>query len=392
MWDAGSVPAGGMMVGAMVYYPKGVTGPLSPVAVVHGAGLSAAAYVDLGRGLASHGLVAAVLSFPDLLLNPTMAHGAAVNAVLDWVAMQAAGGMAPLPMLKNDARGIAGHSNGGRTTYYAATQSNLYKAIVSLDAFGDLSGGGGFTAPSMHLIAETNGCSAGDSGYTVSPAPKLLATVTGGSHCDVNDAAVAGACGFVCTGAPYNAAAHDIFRRYTVAFLVCLLGSEGSMMQPYVGGASWQADVTANKIHSVQESGGAAILCKSDAMLPMAGMGAAGMGVGGMGAGGPPEDICGDNPVCEDPLTGGIGGGAPAAGGTPVAPTAGAGATGGMGAIAGADGTAPGIAGMTAMGGDDGGGCSAVPSHRASDASAALCIALVALGLALRRRASLRAP
>lgn len=407
MWDAGSVPAGGMNVGAMVYYPKGVAGPVSPVAVIHGAGLFAAAYVDFGRTLASHGLVAVVLSFPDLLLNPTTAHGAAVNAVLDWVVMQAAGGMAPIPQLKNDARGIAGHSNGGQTTYYAAQQSNLYKSIVSLDAFGDLSGGGAFSGPSMHLLAETNGCSAGASGFMVAPPPKLLATVTGGSHCDVNDAAVAGACGLVCSGAPYNAGAHDIFRRYAVAFLVCLLGSEGSMMQPYVGGASWQADVTANRIHAQQESAAASITCNPDALLPMAGAGgagAAGMGAAGAtatgGAGGaagmeicgcggactsgnyPPASQCPDpstdtgtcppeNPGCWEGHPSDGTGGVPVAGAAPAA----------------------GAQAMATKG--DGGGC-AIAARGGRDGGARGAPALVAaLALALvlsRRRASLRAP
>jgi MYXO-CTERM domain-containing protein len=265
-WNAGNVQAATFSVAVKVYYPMDAGGPWKPIAVIHGGGANGDSYISLATILASHGLVVVVPTFGDLLVNPSPQHGAAVDALLDWVVAQSAQSGTPVSgRVDGSMRGLAGHSNGGATALYAAEQSNGVRAIVALDAVddnGDAAGNAGRLAgPSFHLLT-VHGCGGGGpQAYANSPSPKLRATVRDSSHCDINDQSLGALCNIVCGGNPWSATSNAVFRRYTVALLACLLGDDPASMQPWIGGASYQDDVRSGTLTGVDESGLAQITC-----------------------------------------------------------------------------------------------------------------------------------
>ena len=265
IWNAGSTPAGNYSVTVKVYYPSDAGGPWKPVALIHGGGANGDSYISLATALASHGLVIVVPTFSDFLASPTPQHGAAVNALLDWVVAQSAQSTPIAGRVDGSARGVAGHSNGGKTVLFAAEQSAEIRAIVALDAVDDtgdaIANAGQLAGPSFHLLT-VNGCGGGGpQAYASSPAPKLRATVRNSSHCDINDQSLGALCNIVCGGNPWSAANNAEFRRYTVALLGCLLGDDPSSFQPWIGGASYQEDVASGLLTAVDSAGLDQIRC-----------------------------------------------------------------------------------------------------------------------------------
>ena len=265
VWNAGSMTAGNYSVTVKVYYPMETGGPWKPVALIHGGGANGDSYISLATILASHGLVIVVPTFADFLASPTPQHGAAVNALLDWVIAQSAQSTPVAGRVDGSARGVAGHSNGGATVMYAAEQSNAIRALVALDAVDDSGGAianaGQLAGPSFHLLT-VNGCGGGGPQiYANSPAPKLRATVRNSSHCDINDQSLGALCNIVCGGNAWSAANNAEFRRYTVALLGCLLGDDPTSFQPWIDGASYQQDVSSGILMDVAQSGLDQIRC-----------------------------------------------------------------------------------------------------------------------------------
>jgi pimeloyl-ACP methyl ester carboxylesterase len=265
VWNAGSMTAGNYSVTVKVYYPMDAGGPWKPVALIHGGGANGDSYISLATILASHGLVIVVPTFGDFLANPVPQHGAAVNALLDWVIAQSGQNTPVAGRVDGSARGIAGHSNGGKTALFAAEQSNAIRAIVALDATDDtgdaIANAGQLAGPSFHLLT-VHGCGAGGPQmYANSPAPKLRATVSNSSHCDINDQSLGALCNLVCGGNAWSAANNAEFRRYTVALLGCLLGDDPAPFQPWIDGMSYQQDVSSGELMDVAQSGLDQIRC-----------------------------------------------------------------------------------------------------------------------------------
>lgn len=242
-----------------VFYPT-TGGPFPPVALIHGAAENGGLHTVMATALASRGLVVLAPTFQDGLVAPSTADGDAINALLDWSAKQS--GMATSPIagkVDGSTRGVIGHSNGG-VIFYSAAHSPLIKSIVGLDANAYLDSATGFSGPSLHLLSEHHDCNTGKTiGYMDAPAPKLMATVVNGDHCDVDNPADP-LCPLVCGGTSWNATASNIFERYAVAWTACILAHDTSVA-PWIYGAEMQADVNAGLISGVQEDSAAMIAC-----------------------------------------------------------------------------------------------------------------------------------
>jgi MYXO-CTERM domain-containing protein len=217
-----------------IFYPEDAPCPGAPVALVHGGGESGAYKLKMAELVASRGLVAVVPSFPSLLISPSAEDGAAVNELLEWTVAQGNDPGSPLYQKIDPGKlGVAGHSNGG-IVFHAAASNPKIQAIVGWDAVAGLAAASGFHGPSLHLLAEGQHCSGGSSqGYDGAPAPKARAVVTSGSHCDFNDPE-SPFCVTFCGTPPWDAQAAKTIERYSVAWLVCLLGHDPSM-QAFVG-------------------------------------------------------------------------------------------------------------------------------------------------------------
>jgi MYXO-CTERM domain-containing protein len=229
VWN--SPPGAPVPCPAGIFYPVDAPAPGAPVVLVHGGGESGDYKVKMAGLLASRGLVAIVPTFPFPFSSPGPAEGDQVNQLLEWAVQQSASPSTPIAGLIDPTQyGVAGHSNGG-IVYYAASSNPKIKAIVGWDAVAGLDGTTGFSGASLHLIGDGNACGGGSSqGYNAAPPPKAKAVVTGSSHCDFNDPA-SPLCVSFCGTLPYNPQAATLIERYSVAWLVCLLGHDASMQQ-----------------------------------------------------------------------------------------------------------------------------------------------------------------
>ncbi len=218
------VPAG-------IWYPTDAPCPGAPVVLSHGFGESGDFKVKMAQLLASYGLVAILPTFPSGLTNPTPAEGQQVNALLDWTVAQSQDANTPIAgKVDGTQYGVAGHSNGG-VVYYAAASNPKIQAVLGWDAVAALEQASGFHGASLHLVADGNGCGGGSRyAYDVAPAPKAVATVVGGSHCDFDDPP-GPLCPTFCGVPPFNPGAAAMIERYSVAFLVCKLGHDPGMAQ-----------------------------------------------------------------------------------------------------------------------------------------------------------------
>jgi len=240
-------------------------GPFPLVALVHGALENGGLHTVMATTLASRGLVVLAPTFTDgLYPTPTTADGDLVNSLLDWAVMKSGAAGNPLSgKLDGGPRGVLGHSNGG-VVFYAAAHSPLIKSIVSLDGVAFLDQSPGFSGPSLHLLSAHHDCNGGSSvGYMGAPAPKVLATVTNGDHCDVDNPADP-LCPTVCGGTAWNAATSLVFHRYAIAWTACILAHDTSVA-PWVGGAEMQADIDAGLLSGVEDVDVALVSCAADA-------------------------------------------------------------------------------------------------------------------------------
>ena len=242
-----------------VFIPK-TGGPYPVVALVHGAGENGGLHTVMATTLASRGLVVLAPTFPDELLNPTTADGDNVNSLLDWAATKSGQASNPLTgMVADGPRGVLGHSNGG-VVFYAAAHSSLIRSIVSLDGVAFLTQSPGFNGPSLHLLSAHHDCNGGSSvGYMGAPPPKMLATVTNGDHCDVDNPSDP-FCPTVCGGSAWNAATSMVFHRYAVAWTACILAHDTSVA-PWVGGTEMASDIDAGLLSGFDEVDLAGVNC-----------------------------------------------------------------------------------------------------------------------------------
>jgi dienelactone hydrolase len=329
-WDAGMVAAGGgtTAVPVLVYYPAGAPGPFPVVEVVHGFARNGSFHVVLANDLASRGAVVVVPDMPCGLAGCDYdVEATAVSDLLDWITTQ--GGTAASPVagiVDGGRRGVIGHSAGGRAVFLAAARDPSIDVVVGFDPV-DTSGAvvaevGALAVPSVALMAAMDSTCNVNRDWEVSifpatPAPSAMWEVTGAGHCEPEDP-TDGVCELVC-GAGDRAAA-PIFRRYAVAWTMCLLGVDPSA-GAWVNGTGVSDDVAAGLIGTPTENGTAALDCTgpppggSDAGTD--GGGAGGSDAAGSPDGGTPADAASAD---ADAGAGGGGGGCHCAAIAPGAP------------------------------------------------------------------------
>ncbi|MDQ3037878.1 MAG: MYXO-CTERM sorting domain-containing protein [Myxococcota bacterium] len=260
-WDAGPVSAAGAMIRTRVVYPEGATARGPVVAVVHGYLRNGSYMMELARVLASRGIVAIV---PDMPCGfggcDHDANARQVSALLAWaIAQSDTSGSRIEGLVDPERRGAIGHSWGGLGTFLAVAGDPAIDVWVGLDPQEDgtdaLVAAPDVAIPNLHLMAAVDGSCNGEWGANVASSTtataRLRATIAASGHCDPEEPTDA-ACDFACTAGDRSTS--PMFRRYAVAFVTCVLGVDASMSE-WIGGASFDADVSSGLLTGVAESG-----------------------------------------------------------------------------------------------------------------------------------------
>ncbi len=267
-WDAGDVSVAEVWVATVVYYAEDLAEAAPVVVVVHGAGRNGSRHEELASTLASRGFVAVVPDMPTGMLDADHdSHAAIVSGLLDWALAQSGDSGSPIEgRVDAVARGVVGHSWGGLAVFLAASRDPSIRAVVGFDPVDDSALAaaevGALAGPSIHVMAEAEGCN-DDWATAVFPsaaAPKRRFTVAASGHCDPEDPTDF-LCPTVC-GVDENRDATPVYRRYAVAWLGCLLQGDEAMA-PWVTatGDSYDADVAAGLLTDVAEEGMDVVAC-----------------------------------------------------------------------------------------------------------------------------------
>ncbi|MBI4816514.1 MAG: dienelactone hydrolase family protein [Deltaproteobacteria bacterium] len=275
-WDAGNVALDSVPIPLTVYYPKEVTEPAPIVAVLHGSSRTGANMAEMAQTLASHGSVALVPNMPCNIFGCDHAANARqVRALLDWAVDRGADQESPLGgRVDGERRGVVGHSFGGLAVFLAAESHPEIDVVVVLDGQDDggvaAAAAPSVTQPSAHLLAENLGsCNGTDwkqSVFPLTPAPHLRVVVSGSGHCDVEEPGD-DLCPSVCGGG--DPTLSYLFRRYTVAFVGCVLANDGDMAT-WVGGESLDKDSSESRLSLVESSELRSLPCHTNPKSPSA--------------------------------------------------------------------------------------------------------------------------
>jgi predicted dienelactone hydrolase len=229
----------GRVVQATVYTPS-TSGPHALVVVSPGFQMARTQYASYASHLATWGFVVVVTDYADTSFFPDHQKLADdVTAVIDWALAQSA--------LAADAQkvAVAGHSLGGKTSVFAASQDARIKAVVGWDP---VDSNNPSVAPekmsSIHaaiaVVGETTNGSGGgmpcaptadnfQAFYAASPSPAYALTVTGADHMDWVDDGSCTFCGFCSPGTASPDAVHVITKRLDVAWLRWQLFADTAM-------------------------------------------------------------------------------------------------------------------------------------------------------------------
>ncbi|MCB9597744.1 MAG: hypothetical protein H6719_33815 [Sandaracinaceae bacterium] len=260
-WDAGRVTLAGASIPVRVLYPSDGVAPYPLVGVIHGASRTGANHRVLAETFASRGFV---VLLPDMPCGFTGCdHDANANqlvALLEWGVARSGDGASPIAGLVDASRrALVGHSWGALASHLAAARDSSIDALVLLDPNDDGTVGRDatptITAPTAQLLAAVPGtCNSQWNEGVVTPmlpTPALQLTVTRSAHCDPEEPG-----DFLC---PIGCGAGDastsvVFRRYSIAWVSCVLRGDAEM-GAWLGGGSMSGDETASRIGGVVARG-----------------------------------------------------------------------------------------------------------------------------------------
>lgn len=280
-WDAGTLMLDGTRIRTRVYYPAGAGptgsgGPFPLVGVIHGANANGGYHTELASVLASRGFVAVV---PDMPCTVTScdhdANQRQITALLAWAVEQSADPTSRLSgTVDGSRRGLIGHSWGGLSSHITAARDPSIDSVVLLDPNDDgtdgLSVTASITAPHLTLLAEVPGaCNSAWQEAMVRTrltSPHLDFTLDGSGHCNPGEMDLV--CSFGCGRG--DSATTPLFRRYAVAWTACVLAGDTTMAD-WIGGASYDGEVTAGRIVGPMSAMLDGLPCRSGG-LPDAGM------------------------------------------------------------------------------------------------------------------------
>jgi dienelactone hydrolase len=268
--DVGEVSAAGEDIPVVVYRPTGlIAGPVPLVVVMHGYVRNGSFQAEMGRTLASRGMVAVVPSMPCGLVTGCDHNENAMqlSALIDWTLSS----LSPVQTdIDVDRISLIGHSWGGLAVFLTATIEARVKSVVALDPNDDRSAAAMVAAnalmPTAHIMAENpgacNGTNWSETVYPLAPEPRFRVRVAGSGHCDAEDPSD-NFCPTFCGGGDRTTV--PMFRRYAIAFTECVLyGTNGE----YVGGSALMADVAAGTIDNVASAGLETLLCRASEPPP----------------------------------------------------------------------------------------------------------------------------
>jgi len=266
-WDAGRVEVAGARLPTVVLYPTDGVGPHPLVGVIHGASRTGARHRVLAETLASRGFV---VLLPDIPCGFTGcdhdANADQLIGLLEWAEARSDDGASPIAGLVDaDRAALIGHSWGALASHMAAARLPSLDAVVLLDPNDDgtvgLDATSAVMAPTAQLLAQVPGsCNSQwreDEVGAALPAPNLELTVTDSAHCDPEEPG-----DFLC---PVACAAGDAstsvyFRRYTVAWVACLLQGDAAVA-PWLGGDALRSDEGDDVVRGTVERGLDALPC-----------------------------------------------------------------------------------------------------------------------------------
>ncbi len=279
--DLGRPSLAGTAIPLRAYLPDEAPRPRPVVVVMHGYLREGRFMAELGRTLASHGVVALVPDMPCGLGGCDHAANARqLAAAFAFADTASADASSPLAgRVDGSRRALIGHSFGGLGSFLAASTvpiAGLASAVL-LDPNDDRGEAAAVAAlpraPIALISAENPGaCNASQwrsSVHAQVPAPKLALRVRGSGHCDPElptDRLCPIACG------RGDAATTPTFHRYAVAFTLCAVDAT-SPFAAYVGGAALDTDVMLGRVDQVEALGLDALACRgaiapSDAGVP----------------------------------------------------------------------------------------------------------------------------
>lgn len=278
-FEAGRLTLEGARIPVSVFYPADAPGPRPVVAVVHGYSRTGRFMEVLARTLASHGAVALVPDMPCSLVGGCDHHanGRQLSALLDWAEAQGEdAGSTLFGRVDGARRGLLGHSFGGLNVFVAASQDPRVRVVVSLDPNDNRRTGEAaapsVTTPSAHVMAQNRGNCNGEWASRVYPqsgTPRLHLRIRGSGHCDVEDPSD-GFCVAACGSGDRGTS--PLFRRYAVAFALCVLDGDPAWAG-WVGGEALLADEAAGRIDAVDHLGIEGLRCRTAGPRPDAGHG-----------------------------------------------------------------------------------------------------------------------
>ncbi len=275
-WDAGMLPAAGTMIRTRVFYPND-PGLRALVGVIHGASANGSYHLELARTLASRGLVVVLPDMPCSVITGCDhdANQRQITALLAWAVAQSGDASSRLAGRVDGARrGLIGHSWGGLSSHLTAARDRTITSLVLLDPNDDrgvgLAATSTITAPTLQLLAQVpGGCNSAWDEATVRsrlPPPNLQMTVSRSGHCDAGEVDLL--CSIACN--PGDRATVPLFRRYAVAWTMCVLDRDPTMA-PWLGGASMSADASGGRIQGVLPTALGTLPCRvaaGDAGMP----------------------------------------------------------------------------------------------------------------------------
>ncbi len=266
-WDAGDVSAAGASIPVLVYYPADGAAPAPTVIVMHGYLRNGSFHREMASTFASRGFVAIVPDMPCGVGGCDHdANAAQLAALFDWAIAEAGDAGSPISGLIDAERlGLVGHSWGGLAVHLATALDDRVRAVVLLDPNDDggvaVDAAPSVAVPNAHLYAAVAGaCNAAwepDTIFGLTSAPKLRATIARSGHCDPEEPGDS-LCAFGCGAG--DSSTTPFFRRYTVAWMACFLAGDATMAD-WIGGASFEDDVTDGVLEGVSTEGLDAVPC-----------------------------------------------------------------------------------------------------------------------------------
>jgi predicted dienelactone hydrolase len=234
-YSSGFVIANSTFLSATIFYPTTAAPPFAAIAFCPGYTEVETGFLSWGQMLASHGIVALVLTPENTLIDLPETRGDELLAALDTLVSENSRGDGPLNgKIATDRLGVMGHSMGGGGTLFACNKaSNRLRAAVPLMPWQPLGTFPDCTAPTLVVAAENDALVNPDSMahpeyQSLGATNKVYMEVAGDDHTSANDVS----------------AGSNLYARYAIAWLKVYL-EDDSRYEQFISGDAHQADVAA---------------------------------------------------------------------------------------------------------------------------------------------------